>query len=439
MSTGVNPNTSDPAKISAIKALRGMYDLLPDETPLWDYLEHKVRSLFKQYAYQEIRTPIAEKTELFCRSIGMATDVVEKEMYTFSDRNNDSISLRPEGTAACVRAALEHGLLRHQTQRLWYYGPMFRYERPQKGRQRQFHQFGAEAYGLPGPDIDAELIIMTARLWQSLGIEHTLTLQLNTLANSASRAAYRTDLVDYLQQHYADLDVDSQRRLTTNPLRILDSKVATTQTLLEQAPDFANYIDAESADHFAQLQEYLHAAQISFEINPHLVRGLDYYCKTVFEWVTDHLGAQGTVCGGGRYDGLIAQMGGTNVAGVGWAMGVERLILLLRQAADLPAVLQTQADIYVAYQGEQARVYSLQLVENLRSTLPESRTQWHCGDGGLKSQLKKADKSGAHLAIIIGEQELTAGQVQIKPLRGQGSASLVAPDQVLDTIEKLLV
>jgi histidyl-tRNA synthetase len=382
--------------------------------------------------------PIAEKTDLFCRSIGEATDVVEKEMYTFADRNGDNMTLRPEGTASCVRAAQEHGLTYNQVQRLWYHGPMFRYERPQKGRQRQFHQFGAEVYGLDGPDVDAELIIMTARLWRQLGLQGAVKLQLNTLGSAAARAAYRTDLVAFFQANMALLDADSQRRVTTNPLRVLDSKDESTQALLDGAPDFYGYLDDESRVHFERLRELLDAAGISYEVNPRLVRGLDYYCKTVFEWVTDKLGAQGTVCGGGRYDGMIEQLGGKPTPAVGWAMGVERMILLLQEMQQEPAGLGQQADVYLAHMGDAATVRTMQLAEQLRTDISGLRLLWHCGGGSLKNQMKKADRCGAKLVLIMGEDELAQGQIQIKPLHGQGEQQSISLDQVSAHVAELI-
>ena len=412
--------------MASIKAIRGMNDILPAQTPLWQFFEAQVKLVFDQYGYQEIRMPIAEKTDLFCRSIGEATDVVEKEMYTFADRNGDNMTLRPEGTASCVRAAQEHGLTYNQVQRLWYHGPMFRYERPQKGRQRQFHQFGAEVYGLDGPDVDAELIIMTARLWRQLGLQGAVKLQLNTLGSAAARAAYRTDLVAFLQANMALLDADSQRRVTTNPLRVLDSKEESTQALLDGAPNFYGYLDDESRVHFEGLRELLDAAGISYEVNPRLVRGLDYYCKTVFEWVTDKLGAQGTVCGGGRYDGMIEQLGGKATPAVGWAMGVERMILLLQEMQQEPAGIGQQADVYLAHMGDAATVRTMQLAEQLRTDISGLRLLWHCGGGSLKNQMKKADRCGAKLVLIMGEDELVQGEIQIKPLQGQGEQQSIS-------------
>jgi len=424
--------------LASIKAIRGMNDILPAQTPLWQFFEAQMKLVFDQYGYQEIRMPIAEKTDLFCRSIGEATDVVEKEMYTFADRNGDNMTLRPEGTASCVRAAQEHGLTYNQVQRLWYHGPMFRYERPQKGRQRQFHQFGAEVYGLDGPDVDAELIIMTARLWRQLGLQDAVTLQLNTLGSSAARAAYRTDLVTFLQVNMHLLDTDSQRRVSTNPLRVLDSKDSNTQALLDGAPDFYGYLDDESRVHFQRLRELLDAADISYEINPRLVRGLDYYCKTVFEWVTDKLGAQGTVCGGGRYDGMIEQLGGKSTPAVGWAMGVERMILLLQEMQQEPAGLGQQADVYLAHMGDAASLRTMQLAEQLRSDIAGLRLLWHCGGGSLKNQMKKADRCGAKLVLIMGEDELAQGQIQLRPLQGQGEQQSISLDQVSAYVAELI-
>lgn len=412
--------------MASIKAIRGMHDILPDQTALWQFFEAQVKSVFDQYGYQEIRMPIAEKTDLFCRSIGEATDVVEKEMYTFADRNGDNMTLRPEGTASCVRAALEHGLTYNQVQRLWYHGPMFRYERPQKGRQRQFHQFGAEVYGLDGPDVDAELIMMTARLWRKLGLEDAVTLQLNTLGSSEARAAYRKDLVVFLEANMQLLDADSQRRVGTNPLRVLDSKDSNTQALLNDAPDFYGYLDDDSRIHFERLKQLLDAAGISYQVNPRLVRGLDYYCKTVFEWVTDKLGSQGTVCGGGRYDGMIEQLGGKPTPGVGWAMGVERLILLLQEMALQPEGLDQQADVYIVHMGDDASIEAMLLAEKLRTDNPGLRVLWHCGGGSLKSQMKKADRSGAAYALILGEDELAKQHVLVKPLQGQSEQKSIS-------------
>lgn len=424
--------------MAKIKAVRGMYDILPDQAPIWQFVEQQVRHLFSQYGYREIRTPIIEKTELFCRSIGTGTDVVEKEMYTFLCRKGGHLTLRPEATAACVRAVEEHGLAFNQVQRLWYNGPMFRYERPQKGRQRQFHQFGAEVYGIDSPDIDAELILMTARLWRKLGIEQVLQLQLNTLGSASARTAYRAELVAFLKANMSALDTDSQRRLATNPLRILDSKDTATQALLDHAPVFLDYLDKESISHFARLKQILDDAEIRYQVNPRLVRGLDYYCKTVFEWTTDNLGAQGTVCGGGRYDGLIAQLGGRPTPGIGWAMGVERLILLLKSVQAVPADIFNPLDVYLINLGSVAALMAQKLAESLRDQLPDLRLQLHCGGGDFKSQLKKADRSGAKVALLLGEDELVHEQIQVKPLRGQGKQQNIAFVELATHLQQIL-
>ncbi|XQE68016.1 histidine--tRNA ligase [Pseudomonas sp. P3C3] len=402
----------------SLQAIRGMNDILPEQTPAWRYLERTVAELLDGYGYSEIRLPILEFTELFARGIGEGTDVVDKEMYTFLDRNEESLTLRPEGTAGCVRAVLEHGLSGGgQVQKLWYTGPMFRYEKPQKGRYRQFHQIGVEAFNLAGPDVDAELIVLTWRLWQKLGLADAVTLQLNSLGSSEARAAYRDALVAYLNERFEQLDEDSQRRLTTNPLRILDSKNAQTQALLVGAPTLADYLDEESRLHFEGVKARLDAVGIRYEINHKLVRGLDYYNRSVFEWVTDKLGAQGTVCAGGRYDGLVTQLGGKPTPGVGFAMGVERLILLLETLQLLPEELNAPADLYLCAFGEAAELAGLALAERLRDAIPGLRLLVNSGGGSFKSQFKKADKSGARFALILGEDELAARVVGCKPLR----------------------
>ncbi|MEE1948637.1 histidine--tRNA ligase [Pseudomonas alcaligenes] len=402
----------------SLQAIRGMNDILPEQAPAWRYLERTVAELLDGYGYSEIRLPILEFTELFARGIGEGTDVVDKEMYTFLDRNEESLTLRPEGTAGCVRAVLEHGLSGGgQVQKLWYTGPMFRYEKPQKGRYRQFHQIGVEAFNLAGPDVDAELIVLTWRLWQKLGLADAVSLQLNSLGSSEARAAYRDALVAYLQERFAQLDEDSQRRLTTNPLRILDSKNAQTQALLVGAPTLADYLDEESRLHFEGVKARLDAVGIRYEINHKLVRGLDYYNRSVFEWVTDKLGAQGTVCAGGRYDGLVTQLGGKPTPGVGFAMGVERLILLLETLQLLPEELNAPADLYLCAFGEAAELAGLALAERLRDAIPGLRLLVNSGGGSFKSQFKKADKSGARFALILGEDELAARVVGCKPLR----------------------
>ena len=415
-----------------IQAIRGMNDILPTQTPVWQYLETTVKELLSAYGYAEIRMPIVEQTALFKRSIGEVTDIVEKEMYTFEDRNGDSLTLRPEGTASCVRACEEHGLLYNQTQRLWYTGPMFRHERPQKGRYRQFYQFGIETFGIASPDIDAEVIMLSARLWQQLGLTDAVTLQLNTLGSNEARANYRDALTAYLSERADQLDADSQRRLHTNPLRVLDSKDPATQALLVDAPKLHDYLDQESIEHFAELRRVLDAAGIQYEINQRLVRGLDYYCKTVFEWVTDKLGAQGTVCAGGRYDGLVEQLGGKPTPAVGFAMGVERLILLLDTLELVPEEVLNTLDVYVCPVGENASLNALLLADHLRKEHSWLRIQTHCGGGSFKSQLKKADKSGARFALLLGEDEVANNSVTIKDLRTDAEQQTLPLETVAD-------
>lgn len=393
-----------------------MNDLLPAYSPQWQYVEAVVTDILQRYGYQEIRFPILESTELFKRSIGEVTDIVEKEMYTFEDRNGDSLTLRPEGTACCVRACEENGLLYNQTQRLWYMGPMFRHERPQKGRYRQFHQVGVEAFGIEGPDIDAEILLLSARILRELGIEDAVQLQINSLGSAAARAAYKEALVTYLDGVQSQLDEDSKRRLTTNPLRILDSKDANTQSLLNQAPVLLDYLDEESRAHFDGLKSLLDAVGITYQVNPRLVRGLDYYGKTAFEWVTDKLGAQSTVCAGGRYDGLVEQLGGKPTPAVGFGIGLERLVLLVQELQAIPEGLDQQADIYLVAVGN-VQAVAMQLAERIRNELPFVRLLTHCGGGNFKNQLKKADKSGADIALIVGEDEAKEGKVAIKFLR----------------------
>ncbi|MBN46264.1 MULTISPECIES: histidine--tRNA ligase [unclassified Methylophaga] len=395
-----------------IRSVRGMNDILPEMTPYWQSVETSLKKVLDGYGYQEIRLPILEKTELFKRSIGEVTDIVEKEMYTFDDRNGDSLTLRPEGTAGCVRAAMEHGMFQQQ-QRLWYMGPMFRHERPQKGRYRQFHQLGVEAYGFSGPDIDAEMILLTARLWKTLGLKD-ISLQINSLGSTDARLNYREKLVEYYQDNYSQLDEDSQRRLVSNPLRILDSKNPAMQALNDAAPKLIDYLDAESAGHFEQLCTTLRAAGIAFEINPRLVRGLDYYGKTVFEWVTNQLGAQGTVCAGGRYDGLIEQLGGKESTAIGFAIGLERLIALLEAGGALPETVSP--DVYLVAVGEAAAAQSLLLAESLRDQLPQLRLISHCGGGSFKSQFKRADRSGARWTLILGEEEMAQQIIGVKTM-----------------------
>ncbi|RYU61979.1 histidine--tRNA ligase [Methylolobus aquaticus] len=401
-----------------VQAIRGMHDILPDRTPAWQRLEAEVRRVMGAYGYGEIRLPIVEKTELFQRSIGEVTDIVEKEMYTFGDRNGDSLTLRPEGTAGCLRACLEHGLLHNQVLRLWYGGPMFRHERPQKGRYRQFHQIGVEAYGMPGPDIDAEVILLSRRLWSALNLAGRLELQLNSLGTLDERLAYRAELVDYFGRYRTLLDPDSLRRLEANPLRILDSKNPDLAALIADAPAFSDFLGDESRRHFDGLRERLELAGLAYVLNPRLVRGLDYYCKTVFEWVTTELGAQGTVCAGGRYDGLVEQLGGRGSAAIGFALGVERLIELLDDGA--AGVDVAAPHVYLIQVGESAERHGGVLAERLRDALPQLQLVANCGAGSFKSQFKRADRSGAALALILGEDEARVGVIGVKPLRGGG-------------------
>jgi histidyl-tRNA synthetase len=402
-------------KNSSVQAIRGMHDVLPEQTPRWQYAEKTIRKVLESYCYKEIRLPIVEKTELFKRSIGEVTDIVEKEMYTFDDRNKESLTLRPEGTAGCLRACLEHGLLHNQVHRLWYYGPMYRYERPQKGRYRQFYQLGLETYGMPGPDIDAEIILLTDRLWKQLGIRDKVKLQLNTLGSTEERMVYRDKLVDYFKQHIEVLDEDSLRRLKTNPLRILDSKNRDLQKVIKEAPELMEYLGDDSRSHFETLTKTLDQLGVDYQLNSRLVRGLDYYGKTVFEWVTEDLGAQGAICAGGRYDGLIEQLGGKTNYAIGFAMGMERLLLLLEQLDNLP--VDRCVDVYMILVGEEAEKQGLLLAETIRNEIDGIKLQVNCGGGSFKSQFKKADKSGAEYAIILGEDEVNQGEVSLKPLR----------------------
>ncbi len=402
-------------KNQSIQAIRGMHDILPSQSALWQHAERVIRKVMACYSYQEIRLPIVEKTELFQRSIGEVTDIVEKEMYTFADRNQDSLTLRPEGTAGCLRACLEHGLLHNQQHRLWYYGPMFRHERPQKGRYRQFYQLGVETYGMAGPDIDVEMILISERLWQELGLRNKLRLELNSLGTTEERLAYKEELVAYFRQNIDALDEDSRRRLETNPLRILDSKNPELKSVIANAPALMDALTEESKNHFQGLTSKLDQIGIEYIINPRLVRGLDYYCKTVFEWVTDDLGAQGTLCAGGRYDGLIEQLGGKANHAIGFAMGMERLLLLMAQLDDVPD--QHAVDAYLILVGEQAQQQGIVIAEKIRSQIDAIKLQLNCAGGSFKSQFKKADKSGADYALILAEDELANNQISIKPLR----------------------
>jgi len=419
-----------------IQAIRGMNDCLPTESGLWQYVESSIRQVVASYGYQEIRTPIVESTDLFKRSIGEVTDIVEKEMYTFADRNSDSLTLRPEGTASVVRAGNEHGLLYNQQQRLWYMGQMFRHERPQKGRYRQFHQFGVEVFGLAGPDIDAEVILLCARLWEKFGISENVTLEINSLGSAEARVAYKELLVVFLKTRESELDEDSLRRLQSNPLRVLDSKNPQVQNVVKDAPKLIDCLDEESAIHFQGLCERLDSLGIQYRVNPALVRGLDYYNRSVFEWVTDSLGAQGTVCAGGRYDGLVEQLGGKATPGVGFAMGLERIVLML-QTLELDKNLESVVDIYVTAMDESVELYARQISETLRDTLPQIKVMNHCGGGNFKKQMKRADQSGASVALIIGQDEMAAQQVAVKYLREQQPQETVSINELTHFTQKL--
>ncbi|MEK6595327.1 MAG: histidine--tRNA ligase [Pseudomonadota bacterium] len=418
--------------VNGVKAIRGMNDILPDESYRWEYFEQTVHKWLAAYGYRNIRTPIVEQTDLFIRSIGEVTDIVEKEMYTFIDHlNNDSLTLRPEGTASCVRAVIEHNLLYAGPQRLYYAGPMFRHERPQKGRYRQFHQVGVEALGYVGPDIDAELIVMCSRLWDLLGISG-LRLEIGTLGNAESRALHRTRLIKYFEQHRDNLDEDSLRRLHTNPLRILDSKNPRMQGLIDNAPKLIDDLDEESCIHFESLQHILREQGINFEINLRLVRGLDYYNRSVFEWITDKLGAQGTVCAGGRYDGLMEQVGGKSAPACGFAMGIERLLALMQECGE--NITPPAPDIYIAHQGEEGADYAWKCAEFLRDE--GLNIILHCGGGSFKSQMKKADATGASYALIIGDDEVKAQEVTLKPLRESIEQASMKLSAVTELIKK---
>ena len=416
-----------------IQAIRGMNDCLPEQSPLWQMVESTLRQVVASYGYAEMRMPIVEMTHLFQRAIGEVTDVVEKEMYTFADRNGDSLTLRPEGTAGCVRACIEHGLVYNQERRVWYIGPMFRHERPQKGRYRQFHQFGVEVFGLNGPDVDAELILLTARLWKAFGIGEHVALQLNTLGSPEERARYRDALVAFLERHKDKLDEDCKRRMYTNPLRVLDTKDQGIQAVLADAPRLADYFGEETRNHFAGLKSLLDEAGIAYEVNERLVRGLDYYNYTVFEWVTTSLGSQGTVCGGGRYDGLVEQLGGQATPAVGFAMGMERLVLLLETLGCGEKVARP-VDVYLCMVGEGTLAAGLKLAEKLRDALPSLRLMSHCGGGNFKKQVKRADKVGAEIALILGEAELASGEIGIKYLREQGDQQTLTLEQLIQLL-----
>ena len=417
-------------KSKTIPAIRGMNDILPDEAHLWEFFEDTVRSWIRAYGYRGIRTPVLERTDLFVRSIGAVTDIVEKEMYTFVDElNGESLTLRPEGTASCVRAVIEHNLLYAGPQRLWYWGPMFRHERPQKGRYRQFHQVGVEALGFAGPDIDAEHILMCARLWRELGAAGIM-LELNSLGSSEARARYRTRLVSYLERHQDALDADSRRRLRTNPLRVLDSKNPAMQELIAGAPQLSADLDDASRMHFEAVQGKLRAAGVACKVNPRLVRGLDYYNGTVYEWVTDHLGAQGTVCAGGRYDTLVEQFGGRPAPACGFAMGVERLLALVKLGT--AGIMPVTPDVYLVHQGEAADRVAETVAEALRDR--GVSVVLHCGGGNFKSQMKRADASGARFAVIIGDDEAKAGVLGLKALRGDAAQTQVRLEEAVAVI-----
>ncbi len=415
--------------------IRGMNDVLPDDTAAWQRLERAARETFAEYGYREIRLPLLERTELFKRSIGEMTDIVEKEMYTFDDRGGESVTLRPEATAGIVRACLSNGLLHNQRQRVWCMGPMFRYERPQKGRYRQFHQIDVEALGFPGPDVDAELILMSARIWKRLGLRG-LALKLNSLGTAESRRAYRERLVEYFGRHADVLDEDSRRRLGGNPLRILDSKNPAMAEVIAGAPLLTDHLDDESAAHFAALRARLDEAGVGYVVSPRLVRGLDYYSRTVFEWVTTDLGSQDAVCSGGRYDGLVAQLGGEAVPAIGWALGEERIVELMRQqglAGDAAS-----ADVYVVLGGPAAEAAGLRIAEGLRDAIPGVRIEMNGGGGSFKSQLKRADRSGARVAVIVGDGELERGVAAVKPLREEAGQADVALDALAVEVDRRL-
>ncbi|MFT5807333.1 MAG: histidyl-tRNA synthetase [Moritella dasanensis] len=420
-----------------IQAIRGMNDCLPEQTPVWQKVESVLRDTVAAYGYSEIRMPIVESTHLFKRAIGEVTDVVEKEMYTFEDRNGDSLTLRPEGTASTVRAGIQNGLLYNQERRMWYIGPMFRHERPQKGRYRQFHQFGVEIFGLKGADTDAEVILLTARLWKLLGIDQHVTLQLNSLGSSEERIAHKEALIAFLEGFKDELDEESQRRMYTNPLRVLDSKNPSVQALLADAPSLTDYYGEETKAHFSGLCKILDIAGVKYQVNDRLVRGLDYYNYTVFEWVTESLGAQGTVCGGGRYDGLVEQLGGKATPAVGFALGIERLVLLL-ETLELTADIAGAVDVYIAALGEGADVHGMLLAEQLRDQMPSAKVMMHNGGGNFKKQLKRADQNGAKIALILGGDEIENKQVTVKDLTGKTEQQTIAVTELVNLLTTLL-
>ncbi len=417
-----------------ISGIRGMNDILPEDTPAWQIVERVLAEVVKAYGYRELRVPVVERTELFKRSIGEVTDIVEKEMYTFDDRNAESLTLRPEATAGIVRAGIAHGLFHNQKQKLWSSGPMFRYEKPQKGRYRQFHQFGVEAFGYSGPDIDAELLMISARIWKALGLD-VIELQLNSLGTPECRVSYRAELVDYFSAHADSLDDESQLRLVRNPMRLLDSKNPDMAALIAAAPRITDHLDSESAEHFSQLQALLKTANIPFRVNTRLVRGLDYYTRTVFEWVTDKLGSQGAVCSGGRYDGLVEHLGGRSTPAIGWALGLERLVELYKvcgTGTGAPGL-----DAYLVAVGDAAANQALVLAEALRDEAPDLNIEVNLGGGSFKSQFKRADKSGAKVALILGDEELASKRVGIKPLRQEADQQTVPWEQAVKTINSI--
>ncbi|MFY3324802.1 histidine--tRNA ligase [Vibrio fluvialis] len=418
-----------------IQAIRGMNDCLPTQSPLWQKVEGIVKNIISAYGYNEVRMPIVEETNLFSRAVGEETDVVSKEMYTFEDRNGDSLTLRPEGTAGCVRSCIQNSLINRDEQRLWYMGPMFRHERPQKGRYRQFHQCGVEVFGLNGPDVDAELIMMTARLWRELGIDKHVRLELNSIGSQEDRADYRTALVAFLEQHIDVLDEDCKRRMHTNPLRVLDTKNPDIQAILGDAPRLSEYLGEESQAHFAGLCELLDAAGIEYTVNERLVRGLDYYNRTVFEWMTESLGSQGTVCGGGRYDGLVEQLGGKATPAVGFAMGLERLVLMMETLGNTD--VRRNVDVYMVTAGEGTLTAGMKLVEQLREQVPGLRVMTHFGGGNFKKQFKRADKVGAAVALVLGENEVAEKTVVLKDLAG-GEQETISQTEIAGKLAHLV-
>lgn len=417
-----------------IQSIRGMHDVLPPASSMLRNIEHALQAVLQQYGYQEIRMPILEQTELFKRSLGEGTDIVEKEMYTFEDRNGDSLTLRPEGTASCVRAGLQHGFLYGQPSRLWYTGPFFRHERPQKGRYRQFHQLGVETFGFASPDIDAELIILSQHMWGKINLPQAPKLEINSLGTSQVRQAYREKLITYLQQYESELDLDAKQRLHTNPLRILDSKNPDLKNIIQNAPSLLEHLDDESKQHFERLQELLTAANIEYSINTRLVRGLDYYSKTVFEWIVEGLGAQATICAGGRYDGLVDQLGGKPCAAAGFAIGLERLAALLEETQLEEPII----DVYMILMGGQAELIGLALAIDLRGKLPTHSVVINCGGGSIKSQMKRADRSNARLAIILAEDEINNSTVSVKFLREQRDQETISQDNLVPFLNATL-